>query len=87
MTSQTVTTAKGFKFDVYTDASGFTGLVNVGGSVFSVNYTDRVSVDLVNGTSGTKPRRWCANWVRKIAADFAASLPAEWHEANRKMYA
>ena len=77
----------GFKFDVYPDASGFTGTLNVGGDLFAVNYTDRVNVDLVSGKSGSKPARWKANWARKIAGEFAATLPAEWHDANREMYA
>jgi hypothetical protein len=85
--TETVTTAKGFKFDVYPDASGFTGTLNVGGDLFAVNYTDRVNVDLVSGKSGSKPARWKANWARKIAGEFAATLPAEWHDANREMYA
>jgi hypothetical protein len=86
-TTKTVTTAKGFKFDVYPDASGFTGLLNVGGDLFAVNYTDRVNVVLVNAKSGSKPARWKAGWARSIASDFAATLPAEWHNANREMYA
>lgn len=78
---------KGARFTVYTDGSGFTGIVSIRGERFAVNYAGAVSTSCLSASSYRRTPKWIGDHARKIGAEVAAMLPREWHDANRAMYA
>jgi hypothetical protein len=72
---------------VFSDGSGWEALVVVRGVMFSARHVaGRVSSGMGNYKYPPRMPKWVGGYVQKWAEKRVAELPAEYHEAHRKVY-
>jgi hypothetical protein len=75
-------------FASFNDASGVDLVVTYGRYTYAVNVLGEISMNLIKPVSGSRTESKIAHDVCLAAATKClATLPAEWHAANARMYA